>query len=164
MMYDAEKIAELTGVSKVTVYRKMKLEVIKSYIKLKNGKQFLNEEGFLALKDLLNITEAQERPTEEAQEASEGKYSLEYTNSLREQVSHLMKQIEVKDEQLKAQADNMAELIKSMQHSQFMLQEKEKELQEVKLLEQSSNAEDIQPDPVEEKPKKRGFLGIFSRR
>jgi hypothetical protein len=55
MLYDVEKIAELTGFSKVTIYRKMKLHEIIPFITVKNGKQFLTEEGFIFIKDMFNI-------------------------------------------------------------------------------------------------------------
>ena len=56
MIYDIGKVAELTHVSKVTIYRKLKLQEIKPFIIMKNNKQFLDKKGIDVIKEMLNVT------------------------------------------------------------------------------------------------------------
>lgn len=170
MLFDVEKIAELTGVSKVTIYRKMKLNEISKFIIIKNGKSFLTEEGLEVLKDMLNISDTQEIPLDKPQEATENSLSIEYINTLKEQIEHLRRQTDTKDEQLRVNNEHIADLIKTNQHSQMMLQEKDGKLQELLLLEQgkdteNKNNEDKQEvsNVVNEEKPKGFFKRIFKR-
>ena len=55
MLYSVEQIANLTKVSKVTIYRKLKLKQVKPYIITKQGKSYVDEHGFNVITDLLNV-------------------------------------------------------------------------------------------------------------
>ena len=55
MLYDVEQIANLTKVSKVTIYRKLKLNQVKQYIITKQGKSYVDEHGFHVITQLLNV-------------------------------------------------------------------------------------------------------------
>ncbi|WP_443660936.1 hypothetical protein [Clostridium algidicarnis] len=55
MLYDVEQIANLTKVSKVTIYRKLKLNEVKIYIITKQGKSYLDEHGLHVISELLNV-------------------------------------------------------------------------------------------------------------
>jgi hypothetical protein len=50
----------------------------------------------------------------------------EYTKSLQEQIEQLRMQLYMKDELINAQSQQVRELIKSNQHSKFLLQEKDR--------------------------------------
>jgi hypothetical protein len=69
---------------------------------------------------------------------------------LKEQIELLRNQLYVKNEMIKAQSQQVTELIKSHQNSQFLLQEKDQELQEVNLLKQKERSvEDHDPEATE---------------
>jgi hypothetical protein len=55
VLYNVEQIAKLTKVSKVTIYRKLKLNQVKPYIITKQGKSYVDEHGFKVITELLNV-------------------------------------------------------------------------------------------------------------
>jgi len=55
MLYDVEQIAKLTKVSKVTIYRKFKLNEVKPFIIIKQGKSYVDEHGYHVITQLLNV-------------------------------------------------------------------------------------------------------------
>lgn len=55
MLHDVDEISIKLNVSKVTIYNKLKLKELKAYIVKKQGKSFVDEDGFNLIKDSLNI-------------------------------------------------------------------------------------------------------------
>ncbi len=55
-MYDINKVSELTGVSKVTIYKKIKkIKELEPFIVKKDDKTYILEDGLRLIKDQLNI-------------------------------------------------------------------------------------------------------------
>src|SRR5660398_325796 len=56
MLYDVGQIAKLAKVSRVTIYRKLKLNEVKPFIITKQGKSYVDEQGYHVITQLLNVT------------------------------------------------------------------------------------------------------------
>jgi hypothetical protein len=128
MLYDVEKISELTKISKVTIYKKFKLNEIQQYIVKKQGKSYVEERGFNLIKQSLNLTnelndelKCKETETDESPSTTNNedliKVKNDLINSLTEQTEFLKQQLGVKDIQIH-------ELHKIVENSQVLLKEK----------------------------------------
>lgn len=112
MLYDVEQISELTKISKVTIYKKFKLNELQQYIVKKQGKAYVDEEGFNLIKQNLNLTDKlNEKSNSEDIESDENSYIAtdnedlinvknDLINSLNEQVEFLKEQLSIKDIQI----------------------------------------------------------------
>lgn len=133
MLYDVEKISELTNLSKVTIYKKLKLKEIKQYIVRKQGKSYVDEEGFKLIKQGLNPDdklneELNDRNIESDETAFTAtdkedliKVKNDLIDSLNEQVLFLREQLGVKDIQLESKdklLENMQILVKDSKRKQ----------------------------------------------
>ena len=56
MLYDVGQIAKLAKVSRVTIYRKLKLNEVKPFIITKQGKSYVDEQSYHVITQLLNVT------------------------------------------------------------------------------------------------------------
>ena len=97
----------------------------------------MTDEGLSFSRDLMDVPE-QDEPTA-AQPPEETDHTAEYIKSLNNRIDHHRKQLEVKDEQIKTAGGHMADMIKTNQHSQILLQEKDKQLL---LMEEPDQSED----------------------
>jgi len=150
MLYDVEQIANLTKVSKVTVYRKLKLNEVKPYIITKQGKSYVDEHGFHVISELLNVItyendginpkEVEQDETPEKQDllhetpynytvVSELKSEIKFLRGLLEnhssknEIEFLHSQLQEKDKQLESKdrlLENMQVLVKNSQSKQQM--------------------------------------------
>jgi len=148
MLYDVEQIANLTRVSKVTVYRKLKLNEVKPYIITKQGKSYLDEKGFHVISELLNVItcdndeiepkEVEQGETIEEQDllhetscnytvVSGLKSEIEFLRGLlknhpsKNEIEFLHSQLQEKDKQLESKdrlLENMQVLVKNSQSKQ----------------------------------------------
>jgi len=135
MLYDVEKISELTSLSKVTIYKKFKLKDLQQYIVKKQGKAYVDEEGFNLIKQNLNSTdslnkelnfkdiETDKNPGTATDKEDLIKVKNDLISSLNEQVTFLREQLSVKDKQLESKdklLENMQVLVKNSQSKQQM--------------------------------------------
>ncbi|MBU3114780.1 hypothetical protein [Clostridium lacusfryxellense] len=133
MLYDVEKISELTKLSKVTIYKKLKLKEIKQYIVRKQGKAYVDEEGFKLIKQGLNYDDKLNEELNDIDiESDETAFTVtdkedlikvknDLIDSLNEQVFFLREQLGVKDIQLDSKdklLENMQILVKDSQRKQ----------------------------------------------
>jgi hypothetical protein len=125
---------------------------------MNKGKQFMTDEGIAFLKNLMDVPEQQDEPTA-APDQSETDHTADYIKSLQGQINHLRKQLEVKDEQIRIAGEHMADMIKTNQHSQILLQEKDKQLLLMEQVEEPAEDQTVESQP---KPKK-GFMSFFRR-
>lgn len=182
MLYDVEEIARLTKISKVTIYKKMKLVEVKPYVERKQGKSYVNDTGFNLIKeslDLNNPIDINEISCDRRLESEESelhrdkvvkgliKVKDDLINTLNEQVIFLKQQIKEKDLQTKEKDTQINELHTIVQNSQVLL--KEKPQQEVLQLEEhfqelDSKLMDIKQDMQERKETPKGiFKRIFKK-
>jgi hypothetical protein len=57
MLHSINEISSLTGLSKMTIYRKLKNDDLKSHIVMNQGVQSLDDEGLVLLKKMLNMND-----------------------------------------------------------------------------------------------------------
>ena len=178
MLYDVEEIAKLTKISKVTIYKKMKLVEVKPYIERKQGKSYVNEVGFNLIKeslDLNNPIDINEIASDKTYNSKEDeshndkvvndliKVKDDLINALNEQVTFLKLQIKEKDLQTKEKDTQINELHTIVQNSQVLL--KEKPHQDVLLLEAHFQDLDNKLIEIKEKMQKKeqDHRGIFKK-
>jgi len=148
VLYNVEQIANLTKVSKVTIYRKLKLNQVKPYIITKQGKAYVDEHGFHVITELLNVItndtdNVNYKETEQAMTLEEQdllhetscnnnvitglKSEIDFLRSLLEkhssksEIEFLHSQLEEKDRQLESKdklLENMQILVKVEQSKQ----------------------------------------------
>jgi hypothetical protein len=123
MLYDVGQISDLTKVSKVTIYSKLKLKEIKQHIVTRQGKSYVDEEGFKLIKDSLNLTKNLNSSlnndnddievNQEISMDSDGLINLkeDLINTLKDEVEFLKQEIHEKNKQL----ENKDDLLKNMQ-------------------------------------------------
>ena len=161
MLYDVEKISELTKISKVTIYKKMKLIEVKQYIVRKQGKSYVDEVGFNLIKQSLNLNDRlndKEIATDESSNEPNNEDLLKVKDDL---INSLMKQMEFLKQQLLQKDLQIGELHKLIENNQVLLKEKPK--QDILQLEEHFNdlddkLEEVKNKMLDRKDQSKGFL------
>ncbi|NFO48625.1 hypothetical protein FDB40_17370 [Clostridium botulinum] len=163
MLYSVSEISNLINLSKVSIYKKLKLKEIEPHITKLQGVTYVNEVGFNLLKESLNLNEKiktnlnnENINVEIATDLVDFKEDLTSLNLLKDDyIETLKKQVEEKDNQIQ-------ELHKLIKNNQVLLkQEKEVNLLQ---LEQHLKDVDLKLNDVKEKmeqrkqEKKKGFF------
>lgn len=163
MLYSVSEISNLINLSKVSIYKKLKLKEIEPHITKLQGVTYVNEVGFNLLKESLNLNEKiktnlnnKNINVEIATDLVDFKEDLTSLNLLKDDyIETLKKQIEEKDNQIQ-------KLHKLIENNQILLkQEKEVNLLQ---LEQHLKDVDLKLNDVKEKmeqrkqEKKKGFF------
>lgn len=167
MLYDVNKIADLTNVSKVTIYNKLKLKQLKPFIVKKQGKTYVSEDGFNLIKNALNLNDSLKvhlnpKETEHAVNAEISVDSTQLINlkddlikSLKSEVEFLRNEITVKNNQL----DKKDKLIENMQI--LLKQEQDHKLLEEHFKELDTKLIDLRKDLIDKQDKSK--FNIFKR-
>lgn len=112
MLHSINDLSTLTGVSKMTIYRKLKNKNLNSYIIIKKGIQYLDDDGLTLLKHMLNICESvtsddkdvkdniiDDNSSSENVEISMDKQ--DYITSLQSEIEFLRSEMQEKNSQIK---------------------------------------------------------------
>lgn len=136
MLRSVAEISNLTELSKVSIYKKLKLKKFQDFISKNKGVIYVSEDGFnLILKEFkIKNIKLEELKDEIALSShtinnNEGLKELKdnYINILNEQINFLKEQLEEKDKQIQ-------ELINLNKNNQILLKQKQdKELNQLKL-------------------------------
>lgn len=152
MLRSVAEISDLTGLSKVSIYKKLKLKKFQEFISKNKGITYVEEEGFslilqefkiknIKLKELKSLNNKEKELKNEVAISSENisnneeleelnklnKLKDKYINSLKEQINLLKGQLEEKDKQIQ-------ELINLNKNNQILLkQQQDKEINQLKL-------------------------------
>jgi len=161
MLYDVEKISKLTKISKVTIYKKMKLIEVKQYIVRKQGKSYVDEVGFNLIKQSLNLNDRlndEEIATDESSNEPNNEDLLKVKDDL---INSLMTQMEFLKQQLLQKDLQIGELHKLIENNQVLLKEKPK--QDILQLEEHFNdlddkLEEVKNKMLDRKEQSKGFL------
>lgn len=146
MLRSVSEVSDLIGVSKVSIYNKLKSKEFEKYILKHKGITYISEEGFIKLSKVFNIKKeditlncnekiddnisSKYTENKDSKELSMLKVELhdlknEYINFLKNEISNLTKQLSDKDKQIE-------ELIMVNINNQILLKkEKEQNLQEL---------------------------------
>ena len=140
MLRSVAEVSVLTGLSKVSIYNKIKLKEIEQYVVKNKGITYISDEGITlikkglnlkvetlnSLKDSLKVDEEEVAVSIENKEIEEFKVELkelnkDYLNSLKSENELLKRQLDEKDNQI-------AELHKLIENSQILLKEEQKKM------------------------------------
>lgn len=163
-MYDINKVAELTGLSKVTIYKKIKkVKELEPFIVRKDDKTYILEEGVKLIKEQLTVN-SKVNSDIEAEVAIEG-ISTELSVN-KELINLLTQQLHEKDRQLQEKDKQITELHKLIENSQVLLKEEQQksEQQQVYLAEHFVEVDNKLKDLKEKMNDKRSNRkGLFSK-
>lgn len=165
-MYDINRVSELTGVSKVTIYKKIKkLKELEPFIVRKDDKTYILEDGLKLIKDQLTVNKKVNSEVE-SEIAIEG-ISTELTIN-KELINLLTEQLKEKDIQLKEKDKQIAELHKLIENSQILLKEEQKKSDKQLYLEEhfeevDTKLQDLREKMEQRKNEKKGFFKNFIR-
>ena len=164
-MYDINQVAQLTGISKVSVYKKLKkLKGIEQYIVKEVDKTYVLEEGVRLIRDSLQVNSKVKNDIDEECAISDGYEDLTVNKQL---INGLLKQLDEKDKQIQDLHKQIEELINLNKNNQVLLkQQQDKEINQ-KLLEDHFQEVDQKlmdlRDRMEEKKNSKKFFGFFSK-
>lgn len=165
-MYDINKVSELTGVSKVTIYKKIKkIKELEPFIVRKDDKTYILEDGLRLIKEQLTVNNKVNSEIE-SEVAIEG-ISTELTIN-KELINLLTEQLKEKDTQLKEKDKQIAELHKLIENSQILLKEEQKKSDKQLYLEEhfeevDNKLQDLREKMEQRKSNNKSFLKIFSK-
>lgn len=161
MLRTVEETAIELGVSKTTIYNKLKLKQYKCKIVKKQGKSMVDDSLFNLIKESLkvkNIVENEEIDSDVNEEISIDREGLFNLNQ--ELIENLLDQLKEKDKQI-------AELHKLIENSQVLLKEEQKKSEQQLYLaehfeEVDNKLQDLREKMEQRKNDKKGFFKIFS--
>ena len=136
MIYKVSEVVKELGVSRQTVYKKLRREVYKPYIVEVDGVTGITEEGLLKLKGIEEKEiDIEVKVNDEVTEVTDSvsKLQKDLIESLHKQVEHYEGQLDVKDKQLQEKDNQINELLKITENGQ-VLQKMVLSNTEVKLL------------------------------
>lgn len=165
-MYDINKVSELTGLSKVTIYKKIKkVKELEPFIVKKADKIYVLEDGLKLINKQLTVNKKVNLEIES--EVAIADVSMELTIN-KELINLLTNQLKEKDIQLKEKDKQISELHRLIENSQILLKEEQKKLDKQLYLEEHFEEVDKRIQDLKEKMEqrrndKKSFLKIFSK-
>ena len=180
MLRSVAEVSVLTGLSKVSIYNKIKLKEMEQYIVKNKGITYISEEGIALIKDGLNLKEDTLNSLNDSLKLVEDEIAIslenkelqdfkvelkelnkDYLNSLKSENEVLRKQLDEKDKQI-------AELHKLIENSQILLKEEQKKLDKQLYLEEhfeevDKRIQDLKDKMEQRRNDKKSFFKIFSK-
>ena len=169
-MYDISEVSKLTGVSKVTIYKKIKkMKELEPYIVVKADKTYILDEGIALINSSLQVNKQVNSGVKNdinREVASEG-ISMDLTVN-KELINLLTEQLTEKDRQLREKDKQIEELINLNKNNQVLLkQQQDKEITSLKLEEHFQEVDQKLMDLKEKinKPKeeKKSFFKFLKK-
>jgi hypothetical protein len=162
MLRTVEETAIQLGVSKTTIYNKLKLKEYKCKIVKKQGKSMVDDSLFNLIQESLkvkSIIENEEIDNEANEEISVDRESLFNLNQ--EFIDNLFEQLKEKDKQI-------AELHKLIENSQILLKEEQKKTDQQLYLaehfeEVDNKLQDLREKMEQKRNEKKSLFKIFSK-
>lgn len=162
MLRTVEETAIQLGVSKTTIYNKLKLKEYKSRIVKKQGKSMVDDGLFNLIQESLKVqSEVENKEIENDVNAEisideEGLFNLN-----KELIDNLLNQLKEKDKQI-------AELHKLIENSQILLKEEQKKTDQQLYLaehfeEVDNKLQDLREKMDQKRNEKKSFFKIFSK-
>ena len=164
-MYDINQVAQLTGISKVSVYKKLKkLKGIEQYIVKEVDKTYVLEEGVRLIRDSLQVNSKVKNDIDEECAISDGYEDLTVNKQL---INGLLKQLDEKDKQIQDLHKQIEELINLNKNNQVLLKQQQDKQINQKLLEDHFQEVDEKlmdlRERMDEKKKSKKKFGFFSK-
>ena len=159
-MYTVEEVATELGVSKVTIYSKLKK--FQDEVVVKQGKKYVTETLFKLIKEDLNVKRNENlddikvsvngsivEDNDDLSNLSELNQNL--INTVIEQIKEKDAQLRIKDDQMKAKDEQIQNLQKLIENSQVLL--KQEQDKEIKKLSMETHFEEVDKKLLELKEK-----------
>lgn len=180
MLRSVAEVSVLTGLSKVSIYNKIKLKEIEQYVVKNKGITYISDEGVDLIKgalnlkeytlnhsnDILKVDESEVPINIENKDIEEFKAELkelnkDYLSSLKSENELLKKQLDEKDKQI-------AELHKLIENNQILLKEEQKKADYQLYLsehfeEVDNKLQDLREKMYQKKNDKKILFKIFSK-
>lgn len=162
MLRTVEETAIQLGVSKTTIYNKLKLKEYKSKIVKKQGKSMVDDGLFNLIQESLKVQNEVENDKIENDVNAEISIDEEGLFNLnKELIENLLNQLKEKDKQI-------AELHKLIENSQILLKEEQKKSDKQLYLEEhfedvDNKLQDLKEKMEQRKSEKKGFFKKFIR-
>lgn len=180
MLRSIAEVSVLTGLSKVSIYNKIKLKEIEQYVVKNKGITYISDEGVDLIKgalnlkeytlnhlnDILKVDESEVPINIENKDIEEFKAELkelnkDYLSSLKSENELLKKQLDEKDKQI-------AELHKLIENNQILLKEEQKKADYQLYLsehfeEVDNKLQDLREKMYQKKNDKKNLFKIFSK-
>lgn len=157
-MYSVEEVADKLGVSKVTIYAKLKK--FDDRVVLKQGKKYVTGELLSLIKQDLKIKDIENKRLNsdididaENEEIAADREDL--INLNKELINTLMEQLKIKDKQIEEKDKQIKELHKLIENSQVLLKEEQKHNQSQLLLEEHFKEVDLKLQSIMQEKRER---------
>lgn len=162
MLRTVEETAIQLGVSKTTIYNKLKLKEYKSRIVKKQGKSMVDDSLFNLIQESLKVqNEVKNKEIENDVNAEISIDEDRLLNLNKELIDNLLEQLKEKDKQI-------AELHKLIENSQILLKEEQKKKDQQLYLaehfeEVDNKLQDLREKMEQKRNEKKGLFKIFSK-
>ena len=172
MLRSVAEVSVLTGLSKVSIYNKIKLKEIEKYVVKNKGITYISDEGINLifkglnlnddkLKDLTNGLNSEREDFDISIKLELKEFNKEYLNSLNSENEFLKKQLDEKDKQI-------SELHKLIENSQILLKEEQKKSEQQLYLaehfeEVDNKLQDLKEKMEQKRNEKIKLFKIFSK-
>lgn len=162
MLRTVEETAIQLGVSKTTIYNKLKLKEYKSKIVKKQGKSMVDDGLFNLIQESLKVqNEVENKESENDVNAEISIDEVGLFNLNKELIENLLNQLKEKDKQI-------AELHKLIENSQILLKEEQKKSEQQLYLaehfeEVDNKLQDLREKMDQKRNEKKSFFKIFSK-
>ena len=164
MLYSVAELAETIGISKQSIYNKMKLKELEEHISKKQGITYIDEVGLNLIRSSLNTIKDGLKSSKNEREDNtlddETAMDKEVSTLEKEFFNLLKEQLKEKDLQIKEKDIQIHELHRLVENGQVLLKDKP---QDIKLLEEhfqdlDNKFMDIRQDMQARKEPQKGFL------
>ena len=162
MLRSVAEVSDLTGLSKVSIYNKLKLKEMEEFIVKNKGITYITEDGFNLIKSSLNLKESslnlnQEVKTENKEnlETIENKDFEEFKGYFKELNENYLTSLKCEIESLKGQLiekdKQINDLHKLIENSQILLKEEQKKSENQLYLAEHFEEVDMKLQDIREK-------------
>lgn len=147
MLYTVSEVSDSTGLSKQTIYNKLKLKELQEHISKKQGVTYIDEVGFNLIKDSLKIESNDLNDLKDAkndnasnEEVAMDVEDLKLDNEL---FKVLIEQLNRKDKQIEEKDLQIHELHKLIENNQVLLKQEQDKKKQQELIQLEAHFEEL---------------------
>ena len=138
MLYTIAEISKLIGLSKVSIYKKLKLKELEIHLSKKQGVTYITEEGFNLIKENLKLNDEVKKKDKSknidnivndyiATDTESFNLKIDYINTLKQQLNEKDSQINEKDSQIKELTTALGKAQGLHQNTQVLLRHEQEQ-------------------------------------